>query len=243
MMRSLITPGVTRTLAARIPDVPRWVEARDYLLSGECEVFGLEDTPEPALVVRDPSTGFLVVVGAPAPEAIAAAVADVPPGASLVSAPEHARHVAQALPRDWVQTRAILHVLRHPERLPTSEADVTFLDLTRLEAQRDLTDELRRELEAALASGPVAAALENALPVAFCYPSAVTESLWDVSIDTLAAHRRRGHAGRAAAHMVRHMSSSGRSPVWAALEENAASFHLAQKLGFEAVDELAFFEP
>ena len=31
-------------------------------------------------------------------------------------------------------------------------------------------------------------------PVSFCYAGAVTESLWDVSIDTLPEHRRHGYA-------------------------------------------------
>lgn len=78
--------------------------------------------------------------------------------------------------------------------------------------------------------------------MAFCYAGATTESLWDVAIDTLEAHRRKGHATRAFTFMARHMAAQGKQPVWQALEENPASWRLAEKLGFEAVDELVMLE-
>jgi hypothetical protein len=43
--------------------------------------------------------------------------------------------------------------------------------------------------------------------------------------------------------MIRHMARQGKQPVWAALEENPASWRLAWKLGFAVVDELALFRP
>jgi RimJ/RimL family protein N-acetyltransferase len=235
----------TRHLAERLPDVPRWVEARDYLLSGECEISGLEETPELALVVRDPRTGFVMIVGAPNADAIreAASASCLVPDSNLIAAPEHGDHVAAALP-GWSRTRAILHLLRRPEDLPPAgSSDVRFVDRATLATAEAIPAGLRRELEQAAETSPIAAAFVEGHPVAFCYAGSITESLWDISIDTLADHRRRGHAARAVAHMIRHMQARGKSPVWAALEDNAASWRLAQKLGFEAVDELAFFEP
>jgi hypothetical protein len=41
--------------------------------------------------------------------------------------------------------------------------------------------------------------------------------------------------------MIRHMSARGKGPVWQAVEENPASWRLAQKRGFVPVDELAVF--
>jgi hypothetical protein len=38
------------------------------------------------------------------------------------------------------------------------------------------------------------------------------------------------------------MHTQGKQPVWQAVEENPASWRLAQKLGFVPVDELALFE-
>jgi RimJ/RimL family protein N-acetyltransferase len=38
------------------------------------------------------------------------------------------------------------------------------------------------------------------------------------------------------------MDTQDKQPVWQAVEENPASWRLAQKLGFVPVDELALFE-
>jgi RimJ/RimL family protein N-acetyltransferase len=59
-----------------------------------------------------------------------------------------------------------------------------------------------------------------------------TETLWDVSIETLEGYRRKGLAARAARTMIRYMRRRGRAPVWGALEANLASRSLAARLGF-----------
>ena len=89
----------------------------------------------------------------------------------------------------------------------------------------------------------IAAAFVNRQPVSFCYAGAMTESLWDVSIDTLPGYRRRGYAALCVTYLIYHMLAKGRHPVWQALEDNPASWRLARKLGFVPVDELALFEP
>ena len=74
--------------------------------------------------------------------------------------------------------------------------------------------------------------------------AAETEGLWDISIDTLVGHRRRGHAARCAAFMIRHMrETAGKEPVWGALETNTASMNLAASLGFVVVDRFSVLEP
>ena len=78
--------------------------------------------------------------------------------------------------------------------------------------------------------------------VSFCYAGSVTEQLWDISIDTLAEHRRRGYAALCVAFMVNHMRKQGKEPVWGALETNDASLGLAAKLGFVPVDRVVVFE-
>ncbi|MBX3205965.1 MAG: GNAT family N-acetyltransferase [Labilithrix sp.] len=234
-----------QAIARTIPDIPRWVEARAYLLTGDCEIFGLDESnEEPALVVRDRSTGFIVVVGAPAVGAIQAAARERVPGQSLVAAPEHAERVARALPT-WRRTRAILYELRDPARLPaaSSTGDVRFVDLELLKNQPLIPADLLAELSDGAAGSPIVAAFVDGLPVSFCYAGSITESLWDISIDTLAHHRRRGHAARCVTHLIHHMRERGLAPVWAALEENPASWRLAEKLGFVRTDELAFLEP
>ncbi|HEX2204788.1 MAG TPA: GNAT family N-acetyltransferase [Longimicrobium sp.] len=231
-----------RALALRLPDVPRWVEARDLLLHGDGEVTGLAETPELSFVVRDPETGFVAVVGTPDEGAVRAAARPDAPGAVVVAAPEEGARLARLLP-GWRGTRARLHLLGDSPTLPDpAPGQAGFLDPAALDTL-PLPDELRWELRIAARHSPIAATLAGGRPVSFCYAGAITESLWDVSIDTLPGHRRHGYAALCVAHMIRHMRGQGKQPVWGAVEENPASWRLAAKLGFVPVDELALFEP
>jgi RimJ/RimL family protein N-acetyltransferase len=231
----------TLSLAQQLPDIPRWVEARSLLLSGDGEIFGLEETAELSFAVRDPSTGSVVVVGRPTAIAVQAAVREIMHDGSLVAALDHAPWLADALPR-WTCRRAILHLLREPARLPAATTDVRFVDPDTI-GRLAISEQLRRELRIGAENSRIAATFVGKRPVSFCYAGSVTESLWDVSIDTLPEHRRRGYAALCAAYMIRHMEALGKQPVWAAVEENPASWRLAQKIGFAPVDEIALFEP
>jgi GNAT superfamily N-acetyltransferase len=232
----------TQPLARRLPDLPRWVEVRDLLLSGECQIFGLEETPALAFALRDPDEDLAFVVGAPPPTAIHAAVQGLSPHGSLIAPPEQAAWLAEILPA-WRPRRILLHTLPDHQHLPVpANGQVGFLDpalLAHLPAPADLLAELRRAAE----YSPISAAFAGGQPVAFCYAGSESETLWDVSIDTLPDHRRQGYAALCAAHLIRHKHALGRQPVWAAAEDNPASWRLAQKLGFVPVDELAQFEP
>ena len=63
------------------------------------------------------------------------------------------------------------------------------------------------------------------------------------AIDTAEARRRKGHAGRCATFMVRHMRALAKEPVWQSAEDNPASWKLAAKLGFVVVDEMDMLLP
>lgn len=52
-------------LASKLPDLPRWVEARALLLWNACEVFGLHETPELSFVLRSQTSKLAIVVGSP----------------------------------------------------------------------------------------------------------------------------------------------------------------------------------
>jgi GNAT superfamily N-acetyltransferase len=84
---------------------------------------------------------------------------------------------------------------------------------------------------------PVAIASVDDLPVSFCYPVWRTESLWDVSIDTIEQQRRRGLAAHVVRAMIADLRQQGLQPIWGALESNGASLRLAARLGFVPVDE------
>ena len=235
-------------LATLLPDVPRFVETRAMLLEGDCEILGLEeDAASPSFVARDGEEDLVCIVGHPSREAVAETLARSGDASAVIAMPENVSRVAQAVPGREPQP-AILHLLSRAERPPrATEGQVRLLSGP--EELRLLTPglrpELRAELERTLRRGtPVVAAFVGDVPVSFCYVASETESLWDVSIDTLEEYRRRGHAARCAAYMIRHMRDTvGKEPVWGAVELNAPSMGLAAKLGFVPVDRVFVFEP
>jgi RimJ/RimL family protein N-acetyltransferase len=184
----------------------------------------------------------------PARGAVAEAAARNGDRGEVVALPENAFLVAGALP-GWEAKPAVLHLLGDEERLPETPAGVVRLlsDVEELGGlpPGEVEKELFAELSHALGRGaPVAATFVGGQPGSFCYAAAETEGLWDVSIDTLEGHRRKGHAASCAAYMIRHMRRvSGKEPVWDALEGNAASMGLAARLGFVPVDRLFVFLP
>jgi GNAT superfamily N-acetyltransferase len=229
-------------IAQRLPDLPRWVEARALLLGEPCEIFGLQEDPDLSLVVRDPDTELVFIIGTPAVTAVHAAVRKNVRGGEVIAPLEQAPWLADALP-EWARTRIIVHHLADPHCLPDASAGaVGFLDPATL-CQLPISADLLRELANGAEQSWIAATFVDQQPVSFCYAGAITESLWDISIDTLPGHRRHGYAARCVAHMIRHMQTRGKHPVWQAVEDNPASWRLARKLGFVPVDELALFEP
>jgi GNAT superfamily N-acetyltransferase len=88
----------------------------------------------------------------------------------------------------------------------------------------------------------IAATFLDGVPVSFCY-AVETESQWDVSIETQEQYRGRGYAGACVAWMIDHEAALGRRPVWGAVDSNAASRRLAEKLGFVPADRIAVWEP
>ena len=232
----------SRHLAQRLPDVPRWVEARDLLLRGDDEIFGLQEVPTLSFVLRERDGEMVFIIGTPAPTAVQAAVQGLTCGASVIAPQEQRSWLAKALP-GWTATRIIVHSLRDPQSLPiASTAEVDFLDPSTL-GRLPLSSDLLEELQDAAQHSLIAATFVDQQPVSFCYAGSVTESLWDVAIDTVLQQRRKGYATLCAAHMIRHMLAQGKQPVWQAIEENVASRRLAHKLGFVPVDELVLFEP
>ena len=231
----------TSSLAQRFPDTPRWIEVRDQLLRGESALIGFEDAPEPSFVIRDDDGASAFVVGRPALAAVREAIAGEMHGGIVVPQEETAAWLEHALP-EWRRMPIALYLLHPPEHLPVDvEERVRFLDPASL-PDLALPADLLEELLVGAERSPIAAAFADGAPVSFCYAGWTSETLWDVSIDTLEEHRRRGYAGLVAAHMIRYMRGIGKEPVWAALRENVASWRLALGLGFDEVDEIALFE-
>jgi RimJ/RimL family protein N-acetyltransferase len=88
----------------------------------------------------------------------------------------------------------------------------------------------------------IALAVVGGEVVAVCAAGDVTESLWDVGIDTVPEHRRQGYATAAFRALAAHMAARGRQPVWCAGDDNGASLAMAACLGFEPVDHIAILK-
>jgi GNAT superfamily N-acetyltransferase len=208
------------------------------LLGDRGEISGLQEAPEFSFVLRDPKTACVFVIGTPPTQAVQAALAH---SREVIAPLEHSDWLAEILP-EWSRTRIIVHSLPGLQSLPiNSTGEVRFLEPHTL-PHLSIPEELRQELRIGAESSLIAAVFVKDRPVSFCYAGSRTEALWDVSIDTLAEYQRKGYAGMCATYMIRYMRTQGKQPVWQAVEENPASWRLAQKLGFVPVDELDLFE-
>jgi GNAT superfamily N-acetyltransferase len=222
---------------ALIADEPRWVEVRSLMLSGRARVEVASVSPPALIVVRaDVAQGG--IVGRPPHQAIQTMAASVD---EILVEPEHVEWVAAALP-DWPFELAMLHVLGGVPRLPVvPRGRVRIVSREEVAGWPDIPEDLRDELLAVEPGTPVFAAFAGEHPASFCYAGAVTESLWDVAIDTLPRFRRRGYATQCAAFVIERMRAAGKEPVWGALASNVASARLAAKLGFVPADTIFVF--
>jgi RimJ/RimL family protein N-acetyltransferase len=199
--------------------------------------------PDSSLMASDDAASFAVwnaadglaaVVGQPDPGAILRAGEVCP---EVLAFPENVAFVRGVLSAFDAEPATILqapaeapHAPIHPCR-QLGLADLPLLD--------SASDALRAELQAALDSHTfVVAAFDGQRPVAFAYVAAETETLWDVSIDTIPSHRRRGFATSAVRYLITRMHEHGKAAVWGAARSNPASLALAHRLGFAAVDQL-----
>lgn len=224
-------PGDARGIASRLPDAPRWVETRAMLLADRCALVPLGD----AVLVRHARLPLDALIGTPLAGALVEA-AD--PKRELIVQTEDVETVAAGLP-GWRGHEAVLHVQPDGATLPdTGDPNVRLVTPSDIGG---LPATLRAELATTLTWAPCAALFVDGLPVSLCSAPSETETLWDVSIDTLEPFRGRGYARRCAGFMIALEARRGRRPVWGALTTNAASLALAARLGFVAAERLFVF--
>jgi hypothetical protein len=215
-----------------VPDLPRWIETRSLLLHGDGTVVG---DPSGGLVIGD--DGFTVgIVGLPDTGVIERARPLFAPDAELLVIPESLKHVT-ALLTEGRPRRAILHRLADPiAEVPVADVEISEVDERFLAS---LPAELAQEVEGAYLAA--VRRVEGAV-VSVCGAASITETLWDVGIDTLDGHRRRGHARACYLALGGRLASDGRQPVWGAYDDNEESLSMARSLGFEPVDVLWVIE-
>lgn len=225
-------------LAAALPDLPRWVAPRGLLLARRGELLL---GPEGAR-----GAGFVLVDGAEAfavhrPVARLAEELRAHPQVTRLFVPLENAEPWRAPLAGWREEGAVLHIHPAPATLPVPLHEARLLTLADVEDFVRLPAELAAELTRALARGPVAAAFLDGVAVSFCHAAYRTESWFDLSLDTLDEHRRRGLASSAASFLIQHMLNEGKKPVWGALDADAPSLLMAKKYGFRAVDRLSVF--
>jgi GNAT superfamily N-acetyltransferase len=219
-------------LRASLPDLPRWVETRDLLASEASSA--IPNAARDGFVVWSGERGLGVVVGPPDPAGLAHAARSVP---EILAFPENVEAVRAVLIEFAAEPATIFRApAEEPSPPPHPCRRIGPDEIASLDhVAADLHEELSR---AARHGRTVVAALDGGVPVAFAYVAAETEALWDVSIDTIPSHRRRGFASAAAIDLMRSMRRRGKTAVWGAAASNPASANLARRLGFVEVDAL-----
>ncbi len=238
-----------RGLLAQIPDDPLHLETRHLLLLESSWIVGGQAGDGGGLV-GDPETRLIAVFGRPAvrlfSEAgeVAGAAESGAAGWTLLAPLDMIDRIDEGLP-EWGGEEAVIY--RH-EPGAGSDAEPFAADLRRVESFEpgeldDLPAGLRAEVEGAVGRKAMATAWVDGKPVCFCYPFRETETLWDVSVDTLEPYRRRGLATACVRFLSDELRRAGKEPVWGALESNEASLALAEKLGFRQVGRILVMSP
>ncbi len=246
-----------RSLLEQIPDDPLHLEARHLLLLESSRIVGCQPGHGGGLV-WDPHDRLIAVIGRPATRlfaeaaraagaadpAAAAEAAGRTAGWTLLAPLDMIDRIDEALP-DWGGEEAVIY--RHDPKAE-SAPETPGADLRRVEGFASgeldhLPADLRAEVEGAVGQKAMAAAWVDGRPVCFCYPFRETESLWDVSVDTLEPYRRRGLAYACVRFLAGELRRAAKEPVWGALESNAASLALAEKLGFRPVGRILVMSP
>ncbi len=217
---------------AWLPDLPRWVETRD-LLSCESAILQ-ENATQSGFVVWRQDDDLGSIVGEPNHEGILRAADCV---SELLAFAENIEPVRALLANYRAESATIFSApAQLPPSLPHPCRQILYAEIA---LQQHLPAELLKELsDVAQNEGTIVAAFDGTLPVAFAYVASETETLWDVSIDTIESHRRRGYASAAVVALMHLMKQRAKTAVWGALASNSASYNLAKRLGFVEVDTL-----
>lgn len=250
-LKKFATPmkHTSREVLEFLPDSAQWVEARGMLISGRGFVLDFQQEPEPRGAIFQEDIGLAVVIGIPDEELIfqISEIAD-----ELICPLGSEKAIAHVLPH-WSREFGSFMQLAEPIDLndwarnnlvdkkmePLGFRQLDSKDLAKI---KNVPGSLLEEFEQELAVGTEIFCLTvEGNPVSFCFAAAKSESLWDISIDTLESYRRQGHAENCVRLTISQMLEKGFSPVWGVVDSNTASKRLAEKLGFEESMRLAVF--
>ena len=218
------------------PDEPLWVDARSML-----EASGARFGDGGNYVVCDPEPAHcLVVVGRPAPALIHQALGGCHERVEMLIDADNVKWLRGLFP-GWRAGAVIMHCLAN--ELPPPPVQPSARRVTIDDPLEHLPPTMAEEMDRARRRTSLYASFEGRRAVAFAYGHRVTRTLADVSVDTLADHRRKGHGLAAVVHLLHDLSDRGLSPTWGAYESNQVSRQFAARLGFEPVGELWGLKP
>ena len=230
----------------RVPDDPVWIEARAALLDPASRIFGDVE----AFAVRSDALRLGALVGACSRSAIREAFADIEDAGDDLSAlwavvaPQGFTQEARAALTGWSTDEA--SILREPDVGGASMRPVTAecaaRPCRRHRLARAPAERSGRRVGRRARALEIGAAWLDGRAVSFCYAACESETLWDISINTVAEYRRRGLAGECVAWLGARMRARGKRAVWGARSANQASKQLASKLGFEPWGPLFLYE-
>jgi GNAT superfamily N-acetyltransferase len=216
--------------------VPRWVETRWLLLSGE----GVLRTAGDGGLVIGRRVPLGAVIGDLDSTLVGDVLSDSPAAFELIVQMEALDRAREALP-GWTVALGTIHAPSRSFSASEQPEPGVIVSVAPHPAQLEqLPDEIRFYAERAR---DIAFRMLDERVVAVCEAGTRTETLWDVGIDTLEGHRRRGHASACFRALAAHMAAQGLQPVWGAGDDNIASMRLAATLGFKPVDRLAVLSP
>lgn len=229
-----------------VPDDPVWIEARAVVLDPESRLFGGVG----GFAARSDRMRLGAIGGEPHEDLLREAFSDIgqagsdPAALWAVVAPEGFTPQSRAALAGWSSDEAEIFREGDAGVVPARRvsADVRMIRRGEENLLEGLPRELGVELADALERTEIAAAWVGGRPVSFCYVACESDTLWDVSINTVPAHRRRGLAGAVAAWLAGRKSREGKRAVWGAHSGNVASQRLARSLGFEPWGRLYLFE-
>ncbi|PZS33576.1 MAG: hypothetical protein DLM58_07400 [Pseudonocardiales bacterium] len=223
-------PDDPQALAAALPDEPRWIETRS-LLHGDCILRVSADGQGAVALDKELESGTLI--GRADPSLLGETLAEVAPNFELLVQVDALEQARQALP-GWTVALVVVH------RLPSRYAGEPTRPGVRIAVPPEPRwfEGLPEDFQYAATAHAAAVQLVDGAVVAVCAAGDVTETLWDVGIDTLKDHRRNGYAVACFHALATAMAAQGRQPVWCAYADYPPSIELAAKLGFRPVDQV-----
>lgn len=226
-------------VAASLPDLPRWVETRWLLQVNGCKLLGHGGGQGEFFVIH-PQAPFGAVVGRPPPQAFERLRARQGSFELIGQAADaaDAAYLKNQLP-DWDFGYGLIHTKPPSEHGPGRLKEENSKIVVQSPPSPGLPRVTRKWGAVAVA---MAAWLENERPVSVCAAVCVTESYWDVGIETVEQYRRRGYARVCFEVLERFMAGRGKRPVWSAHERNQASLAMARRLDFSPVNRLVVLE-